>query len=108
MLLTVFLFDGMVQPSSPLAMAKGKLQSLNLLPVTRQDLLTIMTNPFIEKPLIILEYAREEMDMDPKAIKELVHEVVVLCLGIGSKVSIHLFFSMSAIFRLYRGKPLED
>ncbi|KIN93376.1 hypothetical protein M404DRAFT_948149 [Pisolithus tinctorius Marx 270] len=85
MLLTVFLFDGMLQPSSPLTMAKSKLQSLNLLPVTRQDILTILTNPFIEKPIIILDYAREEMDMSPKAIKELVHEVVVTCLGVGSK-----------------------
>ncbi|KAI6044807.1 hypothetical protein EDC04DRAFT_2932465 [Pisolithus marmoratus] len=83
MLLTVFLFDGLLQP--PLSTAKSKLQSLNLLPLTRQDLLVILTNPFIERPLTILDYAREEMGMSPKAIKELVHEVAVMCLGIGSK-----------------------
>lgn len=85
MLLTVFLFDGLSQPPSPLATAKSKLQSLNLLPVTRQDLVFMLTNPFIEKPQHILDYAREEMDMSVKAIRDLIHEVVVLCLGVGSK-----------------------
>lgn len=85
MLLTVFLFDGMPQPSSPLVSAKSKLQNLNLLPVTRQDLLVMLTNPFIEKPQHILDYAREEMAMSLKAINELIREVVVMCLGVGSK-----------------------
>ncbi|KAI6151368.1 hypothetical protein EDD17DRAFT_1780239 [Pisolithus thermaeus] len=85
MLLTVFLCDGLPQPPSPLATAKSKLQNLNLLPMTRQDLVFMLTNPFIEKPQYILDYAREEMDMSVKAIKDLIHEVVVLCLGVGSK-----------------------
>lgn len=85
MLLTVFLFDGLPQPSSPLVSAKSKLQNLNLLPVTRQDLLVMLTNPFIEKPQHILDYAREEMAMSLKAINELIREVVVMCLGVGSK-----------------------
>ncbi|KAI5986146.1 hypothetical protein EDD15DRAFT_2389952 [Pisolithus albus] len=85
MLLTVFLFDGSSQPSSPLVSAKSKLQNLNLLPVTRQDLLVMLANPFIEKPQHILDYAREEMAMSSKAVNELIREVVVMCLGVGSK-----------------------
>ncbi|KIM65938.1 hypothetical protein SCLCIDRAFT_1211945 [Scleroderma citrinum Foug A] len=100
MLLTVFLFDGIIPPSAPLATARSKLETLNLLPLTRQDLVNVMTNPFIEKPQILLEYAKEDMDMSPKMIKELVQEVAVACLEVGSKGK--------TIRRLVESNALQD
>ncbi|KAL4073230.1 hypothetical protein V8B97DRAFT_2023022 [Scleroderma yunnanense] len=85
MLLTVFLFDGIIPSSAPLAAARSKLEALNLLPMTRQDLVNVMTNPFIEKPQILIEYAKEDMGMSQKAIKELVQEVAIASLEVGSK-----------------------
>lgn len=87
MLLTVILAEHL---GLPLTSVKNKLESLGLHPLTRQDLLNVMTNPFIERPLVLLEYAKEELGMGPKVIKELVQDVVIGCLSIGSKVFIIL------------------
>lgn len=108
MLLTVFLFDGIIPPSAPLATARSKLETLDLLPLTRQDLVNVMINPFFEKPQILLEFAKEDMDMSPKEIKELVQEVAVACLEVGSKV--YTFFTLSTrnILRPHRGRLSGD
>ncbi|KIJ64454.1 hypothetical protein HYDPIDRAFT_175437 [Hydnomerulius pinastri MD-312] len=87
MLLTVFLSDSTLSTTvTPLALAtlKAKLEALNLTPLTKDDLLNVMTNPFVEKLTILLEFAKE-MEMSAKAIKDLVQEVAVQCLEIGSK-----------------------
>ncbi|KAF8840739.1 hypothetical protein BDN67DRAFT_968036 [Paxillus ammoniavirescens] len=88
MLLTVFLSDStLVITAVPQALSsmKGKLGALNLLPLTKEDLFNVMTNPFVEKHTLLLEYAKEDMGMSVKEIKGLVQEVAIKCLEIGSK-----------------------
>ncbi|KAF9242591.1 hypothetical protein BU15DRAFT_86781 [Melanogaster broomeanus] len=88
MLLTVFLSDSTsLIPASPQVVAtmKSKLDALNLLPLTKEDLFNVMTNPFLEKHTFLLEYAKEEMGMTVKEIREHVQEVAIKCLEIGSK-----------------------
>ncbi|KAF9220958.1 hypothetical protein BS17DRAFT_786268 [Gyrodon lividus] len=88
MLLTVFLSDStLLITAIPQALAsmKGKLGALNLLPLTKEDLINVMTNPFVEKQTLLLEYAKEDMGMNVKEIKGLVQEVAIKCLEIGSK-----------------------
>ncbi|KAG6336050.1 hypothetical protein ID866_3023 [Astraeus odoratus] len=85
MLLTVFLFDGSTPPASPLTSVKSKLEALGLLPVVRQDLMDLLINPFIERPSVLLDYAREEMGMGREAMKDLALEATLRCLGVCSK-----------------------
>lgn len=108
MLLTVFLFDGIIPPSAPLAAARSKLEALNLLPLTPQDLVNVMTNPFIEKPNTLIEYGNQYMDMSPKAIKELAQEVAVACLEVGSKVRTSFVLLTCRILRPHRGRLSGD
>ncbi|KAG9315906.1 hypothetical protein JVU11DRAFT_3556 [Chiua virens] len=92
MLLTVYLSDGTwghspLPSAMPEAMAsfRGKLEAIGLLPVTKEDLLNIMINPFVEKHALLLEYAKEEMGMNTKDIKDLATNVAIKCLEIASK-----------------------
>lgn len=93
MLLTICLSDGTWSHSAvPEAITSfhGKLEAINLLPVAREDLFNIMINPFVEKHALLLEYAKEEMGMSVKDIKDLVQDVAIKCLEIGSKVRIFM------------------
>ncbi|KAH7885344.1 hypothetical protein F5I97DRAFT_1884682 [Phlebopus sp. FC_14] len=88
MLLTALLADGILSSqacAASVALLKSKLELLNLLPLTKQDLFDAMTNPFVEKHAVLLEYAKEEMGMSPEVISDLVRDVAVKCLEIGSK-----------------------
>ena len=89
MLLTVCLSDGTWWLSAvPEAVSslRGKLEAIGLLPLTREDLFNIMINPFVEKHTLLTEYAKEEIGMSAKDIKDLVQDVAIKCLEIGSKV----------------------
>ncbi|KAH7921919.1 hypothetical protein BV22DRAFT_1131886 [Leucogyrophana mollusca] len=84
MLLTVFLSDH-VQLHNSVGHIKTKLEPLGLLPLTRKDIVDVMINPFIERHLPIMKYAKEELKMSIKEIKELVQEVAEKCLEVGCK-----------------------
>lgn len=93
MLLTVCLSDGTWGLSAmPEALVSfhGKLEAIDLLPLTKEDLFNIMINPFVEKHDLLLEYAKEEMGMSVKDIKDLVQDVALKCLEITSKVRTYL------------------
>jgi hypothetical protein len=108
MLLTVFLSDStLVITAVPQALSsmKGKLGALNLLPLTKEDLFNVMTNPFVEKHTLLLEYAKEDMEMSVKEIKGLVQEVAIKCLEIGSKVDTSL--CASPLTDAFQGKTLR-
>ena len=85
-LLTVFLADNCGANNTP-AVLRTKLESLGLMPLTRRDILNILTNPFVEKHSPILEFARAEVRLNNVEIRELVQEVAVKVLEIGCKVS---------------------
>ncbi|KAF8133652.1 hypothetical protein EV363DRAFT_927496 [Boletus edulis] len=88
MLLTVCLSESTwVLPAMPEAITsfQSKLEAIGLLPLTREDLFNVMINPFVEKLGVLLEYAKEEMEMSVKDIKDLVQEVAIKCLEIASK-----------------------
>jgi hypothetical protein len=89
LLLTVCLSDstwGLSVVPEAVASFHGKLEAIGLLPLTKEDLFNIMINPFVEKHTLLLEYAKEEIGMCVKDIKDLVQDVAIKCLEIGSKV----------------------
>ncbi|KAF8583350.1 hypothetical protein K439DRAFT_1634534 [Ramaria rubella] len=64
---------------------KAKLEHLGVLPLTRTDLVEIMTSPWCEKPTPVFTWAKEEMGMNDQQIQALAEEVAVRCLGVSSK-----------------------
>ncbi|KAH7913399.1 hypothetical protein BJ138DRAFT_1081602 [Hygrophoropsis aurantiaca] len=84
MLLTVFLSDP-VQIHNSVGHIKTKLEPLGLLPLTRKDLVDVTINPFFERHSPIMKFAKDELKMSSKEIKELVQEVALKCLEIGCK-----------------------
>lgn len=89
MLLTVCLTDstwGLPVVPEVVTSFHGKLEAIGLLPLTKEDLFNIMINPFVEKPTLLLEYAKDRIGMCVKDIKDLVQDVAIKCLEIGSKV----------------------
>lgn len=89
MLLTVCLSDGtwgLSATPEAITSFRGKLEAIGLSPLMKEDLFNIMINPFVEKHALLLEYAREEMGMSLKDIKDLVQDVAIKCLEIASKV----------------------
>lgn len=89
MLLTVCLSDGtwgLSATPEAIASFRGKLEANGLLPLMKEDLFNIMINPFVERHTLLLEYAKEEMGMSMKDIKDLAQDVAIKCLEIGSKV----------------------
>lgn len=89
MLLTVCLSDGtwgLTATPEAITTFRGKLEAIGLLPITKEDLFNIMVNPFVEKHALLFEYAKEEMEMNMKDVKDLALDVATKCLEIGSKV----------------------
>jgi hypothetical protein len=84
-LLTVFLSDNCLAHTTP-ATLRSKLEPLGLLPLTRKDIFNVLTNPFVERYAPILEFAKVELGLNAKVIRELVEEVAVACLEVGCKV----------------------
>lgn len=85
MLLTACLSDNaLVQPNSS-GTLKNKLEPLGLLPLTRKDIVDILTNPFVEKHSAVVDFAKDEMNLNSSDIKDILQEVAVKCLKIGSK-----------------------
>lgn len=99
MLLTVCLSDSMWLAPMPEAVAsfREKLEAIGLLPLTKEDLFNIMINPFVEKHNVLLEYAKEDLGMSAKDIKDLVQDVAIKCLEIGSKVRTSFGCSVSSL-----------
>jgi hypothetical protein len=88
MLLTACLSDNVLaQPNSSNTL-KSKLEPLGLLPLTRKDVVDILTNPFVEKHSAVVDFAKDEMNLSSSDIKDILQEVAVKCLKIGSKVSV--------------------
>lgn len=85
LLLGVFINDITPLSATP-ARLKAKLEPLGILPITRQDILNLMVNPFIEKYQPILEFVRVEVGLKQKEIVKLAEEVAVRCLEEGCKV----------------------
>jgi hypothetical protein len=92
LLLTVFLSDNCLAHTTP-ATLRNKLDPLGLLPLTRQDIFNVLTNPFVERSTPILEFARAEVGLSSKDVLDLVEQVAVTCLEIGCKVGLFLIAS---------------
>jgi len=88
MLLTVCLSDNVLVQPNPSGTLKSKLEPLGLLPLKRKDIVDILTNPFIEKHSALVDFAKDEMMLSTNEIKDILQEVAVKCLKIGSKVSV--------------------
>jgi len=69
-------------------MLKSKLETLGLLPLTRKDIVDILTNPFIEKHSTLVDLAKDEMNLSTNEIRDILQEVAVKSLKIGSKVNV--------------------
>jgi hypothetical protein len=89
LLLTVFLSDSCLTHTTPTTL-KSKLEPLALTPLTRKDIFNVLVNPFVERYTPILEYARVEVALNAKQVRELVEEVAVKCLEVTCKVSQNL------------------
>jgi hypothetical protein len=85
MLLTACLSDNVLVPSGTL---KSKLEPLGLLPLKRKDIVDILTNPFIEKHSTLTGFAKDEMNLSMNEIEDILQEVALKSLRVGSKVSI--------------------
>ncbi|OJA08806.1 hypothetical protein AZE42_01301 [Rhizopogon vesiculosus] len=85
MLLTACLSDNVLVQPNPSGTLKSKLEPLGLLPLKRKDIVDILTNPFVEKHSALVDFAKDEMDLSPNEIKDILQEVAVKCLKIGSK-----------------------
>lgn len=76
------------------AAIQGKLDALNLTPITRKDAYNVLVNPFVERYNALVEYARQEIGENETGIKglgniqikTLVEEVAAKCLEIACKV----------------------
>jgi hypothetical protein len=88
MLLTACLSDNVLVPSGSL---KSKLEPLGLLPLKRKDIVDILTNPFIEKHSTLTGFAKDEMNLSMNEIEDILQEVALKSLRVGSKVSIWLW-----------------
>ncbi|KDQ62290.1 hypothetical protein JAAARDRAFT_30185 [Jaapia argillacea MUCL 33604] len=84
MLLTVFLSDNCFAHTTP-ATLKTKLDALGLTPLSKDDIFEVLINPFVERFIPILEYAKVEVGLKQQAVKELIEEVAARCLEIGCK-----------------------
>ena len=78
------------------AVLKAKLEHLGVLPLTRSDLVDILTSPWCEKPTPVFAWAKEEMSMEDQQLQALAEEVAVRSLGISCKVWARFTFSESA------------
>ncbi|KAG1785964.1 uncharacterized protein HD556DRAFT_1434905 [Suillus plorans] len=85
MLLTACLSDNVLVQPNPSGTLKSKLEPLGLLPLTRKDIVDILTNPFVEKHSALVDFAKDEMNLSSSDIKDILQEVAVKCLKIGSK-----------------------
>ena len=111
LLLTVFLADNCLTHTTP-ASLRAKLEPLGLAPLTKQDIFNVLVNPFVERYLPILEFARVELGLNGAEIRELAEEVALACLEIGCKVRLALsshtsFFSVD-LWIEYRVNCCED
>ncbi|KZV83443.1 hypothetical protein EXIGLDRAFT_683841 [Exidia glandulosa HHB12029] len=78
MLLTIFCSTLSVGTSA--ATLKARLGAFNLLPLTRTDVVRVLSNPFLEKPGALLKFARIAVPGFKDDEPEVVHEVVQACL----------------------------
>ncbi|EIN12632.1 hypothetical protein PUNSTDRAFT_97433 [Punctularia strigosozonata HHB-11173 SS5] len=83
-LLTVFLSDTYTMNVGT-ANFKFKLEQLGLLPITRKDIVDVLCSPFVEKYTAIVQFGKQLLDWKKEDMDELVEEVAIRCLEIGSK-----------------------
>lgn len=93
MLLTVFISSETTH-ASPTAV-HAKLEALGLTPISRRDVFNVLVNPFMERFIGLLDYARKEVvkedgtkGLESKEIRELVEDVGMKCLEVACKVSL--------------------
>lgn len=84
LLLAVFFSCSSADRNTPSAL-NAKFDALGLTPLSRKDILNILLNPFVERYTAIVEYAKAEVGIPPKEVRELVEEVAVRCLEVGCK-----------------------
>jgi hypothetical protein len=75
--------------------ANEKLKALKLTPLTRDDLVNLLLNPFVERYLVISNYAQVFLSYSQNELKDLLRGVAIECLALSSKV---LHFIHSPIF----------
>lgn len=90
LVILVTVFCGALAPESRLqpSRIRNQLEPFAVLPLSREDLLKVLSNPFIEKPGAVFAFARSELGMNPAAIQKLAGEAAVQCLELSCKVSV--------------------
>ncbi|KAF8645256.1 hypothetical protein AX16_008081 [Volvariella volvacea WC 439] len=90
-LVTIFIDPALYDANT--AAIHAKLESLHLTPITRLDIINILSNPFVDRYQSLLDYARREVSvrkdgnkgLDAGEIRDLVLEVVCKCLEVACK-----------------------
>jgi hypothetical protein len=70
---------------------RSKLEQFDLLPITRKDIVAVLCNPFVEKYHAIVALGKQLLNWNTQEVLELVEEVAIKCLEIGSKVAVQSF-----------------
>jgi hypothetical protein len=79
-------------PKLTCAVLKAKLEHIGILPLTRADLVDILTSPWCEKHGPVFMWAKEQMHMTDQQLQALAEEVAVRSLGMSCKVCPFLLF----------------
>jgi hypothetical protein len=98
MLITVFrsvsasnsIFNDSDQTPTPNKSIRERLESLGLLPLTRSDLVDVLTSAWCEKPRPVFAWAEDEMGMTNEELRTLAEEVAVKSLTTSCKVCVYL------------------
>ncbi|EJD50759.1 hypothetical protein AURDEDRAFT_182144, partial [Auricularia subglabra TFB-10046 SS5] len=88
MLLTIFCHPGGADTVTALPALQAKLGSFDLLPLTRADVARVLCNPFLEKPMALLRFARAVVAGFQKEEPEVIKEAVQTSLTTSCKVSV--------------------
>ncbi|KAF8513762.1 hypothetical protein JB92DRAFT_3116073 [Gautieria morchelliformis] len=74
-----------IPPKLTCAVLKAKLDHLGILPLTRPDLVDILTSPWCEKHGPVFMWAKEQMHMTDQQLQTLAEEVAVRSIGMSCK-----------------------
>jgi hypothetical protein len=64
----------------------AKLDALGVLPLTKEDLVLVLKNPFVEAGSGVLDFAKKKLGFDDDALMQVAEDVALGCLEISCKV----------------------
>lgn len=77
---------------------KERLAELKLEPLSRDDIVIVLSNPFAERCGLLLDYALKEIGMEEASLEKLIKEVAFRSLEEPSKVRPALHHSTAVLF----------